>query len=89
MSITEEIRENLHKSMKVCSVIQDLAEAFDTVKHDILIHNVKPYGLRGQALKFNQSYLSERNQFSEFGKKFQVLSNSRWFTALAPLLFLV
>ena len=93
VSVTEEIRENHDKGMKVCSVFLDLAKTFDTVKHDILKEKLESYGLRGQAAKLIKSYLSERNQFVQIGQNVSstlkthvgVLQGS----VLGPLLFLV
>ena len=45
------------------NVVLDLAKAFDTVEHDILIQKLESYGLRGQDANLSKSYLSERNQF--------------------------
>ena len=41
----------------------DLSKAFDTASHDILMHKVYHYSIRGPAFSLVLSYLSSRYQF--------------------------
>ena len=41
----------------------DFTKAFDTVSHEILMHKLYHYGIRGPAYELIASYLSRRNHF--------------------------
>ena len=53
---------NLDRKMFNLVVLIDLKKAFDTVDHQILLKKLELYGIKGQALSFLESYLSNRNQ---------------------------
>ena len=60
--ITKMIYQNLDKSKPIIVAFLDLAKAFDTVDHNILLHKLQAYGIRGNAHKLMQSNLSNRKQ---------------------------
>ena len=63
ISIIEHIQKNIDTGNISCGIFIDLAKAFDTVDHKILLSKLKHYGIRGIANQWFQSYLSNRKQF--------------------------
>ena len=63
ISITEQIRETLDSGQYACGIFIDFKKAFDTVNHNILLKKLDRYGIRGIALDWFKSYLSNRLQF--------------------------
>ncbi|PFX22317.1 putative RNA-directed DNA polymerase from transposon X-element [Stylophora pistillata] len=59
------------ESKKVTGTIAiDLSKAFDSVCHSLLLAKLRVYGLNDDALRFVQSYLTERQQRVIFNCKF-------------------
>ena len=93
ISLTETIRRNLDNKKYGCGVFIDLQKAFDTVSHKILLSKLEHYGIRGNALRWFQSYLANRTQIVSIcgkdsyplGITCGVLQGS----VLGPLLFLL
>ena len=64
IELTENIREALENGKLAMGMFFDLKKAFDTVDHHILLSKLEHYGIRGVALKWFKSYLTERKQFT-------------------------
>ena len=52
--------QNLEKRKITCTIFLDLAKAFDSVDHRILLNKLEKYGIRGTPLQLLKSYLSNR-----------------------------
>ena len=61
----ETLLDSLDKNKHSVGVFHDLSKAFDSVDHQILLHKVDRYGIRGKALELITSYLQNRWQLTE------------------------
>ena len=83
----------MDQKLNSCAIFLDLAKAFDSVSHDILLRKLYKYGIRGNAFRLLESYLSNRHQFVKVNNicssvtyiKYGVPQGS----ILGPLLFLI
>ena len=63
MVLTDKLIKSLENGKFVIGVFLDFSKAFDTVDHAILLSKLSHYGIRGSALQWFQSYLSNRKQY--------------------------
>jgi len=93
LELTDRIIFEIDKGNVPISVFMDLSKAFDTIDHDILLHKLEYYGIRGQALSLFTSYLNSRKQYVEYNDKssdyLTVKTGVPQGSILGPLLFIV
>ena len=61
--LMDKLATALDKGNCVIGVFLDFSKAFDTIDHDLLLEKLEMYGIRGVALDWMRSYLSNRRQF--------------------------
>ena len=87
----ESLLQNLDKKLISCAVFLDLRKAFDSVTQSILPSKLEHYGVRGNALKLIQSYLSNRKQYVQGGNNKSslnsIISGVPQGSILGPLFF--
>ena len=93
ISITDDARSALDNRQISCGVFIDLQKAFDTVSHDILLHKLDYYGIRGITNDWFKSYLSNRQQYVSINGKESDKVHMKYGvpqgSVLGPLLFLI
>ena len=92
ISMTESIRNIIDNGKFGCGVFIDLKKAFDTVNHSILITKME-HGIRGIALDWFTSYLSNRMQYvsinGHISEYRHISCGVHQGSVLGPLLFLL
>ena len=93
LDMSTKIVNAIEKRELSCCVFLDFAKAFDTVDHTILIKKLDYYGIRGTALEWFKSYLSDRTQRvsinGELSKDREIKYGVPQGSLLGPLLFLI
>ena len=66
MILLDKLINSIENGETVVGVYLDFSKAFDTVVHNILLTKLYHYGIRGNALQWFKSYMSERKQFVSY-----------------------
>ena len=89
----ENIRNALDNGECAIGIFPDFKKAFDTVNHDILLNKLYNYGIRGIALEWFKSYLSNRYHIVKYNNhesdRLKILCGVPQGSILGLLLFLV
>ena len=93
ITLVEKITSSLDNGDFVIGVFLDLKKAFDTVDHHILLNKLFAYGIRGNTLKWFESYLTDRSQYVTYdGMQSTILPIKCGVpqgSILGPLLFII
>ena len=92
-SIIDKVQKAIDDRDFSCGIFLDFSKAFDTVNHNILIDKLKYYGIRGVAIDWFISYLSDRNQMVTINNisstKNKISCGVPQGSVLGPILFLL
>ena len=91
--LVEDILKGYEEKEHTLAVFIDLSKAFDTINHEVLIQKLWHYGVRGQALEWFKSYLSNRKQYVSIGEYKSEMQSIKCGvpqgSILGPLLFII
>ena len=93
INLYDTLMKNLDEKKITCAIFLDLAKAFDSVNHKILLKKLDKYGVRGHPLNLIKSYLCNRQQYVKLNDKSSNLEvidiGIPQGSILGPLLFLI
>ena len=87
LHLVDNMIKEIDKGKTPINICIDLSMAFDTLNHDIIIHKLNYYGVKGSELKLFDNYLSNRKQYTEvngYKSNTQMIQTG---SILGPLLF--
>jgi hypothetical protein len=93
LELVDKLTKAVDEKKITVGIFVDLAKAFDTVDHGVLIAKLQYYGIRGIALDWFRDYLSNRKQYVSINKSDSTLMSIKCGvpqgSILGPILFLI
>ena len=93
LDLIDKISTSIENKEYTLGIFLDLAKAFDTVNHKILLNKLFSYGIRGTAYNWFKNYLSNRHQYVYLNNtksdNLSVTCGVPQGSILGPLLFLL
>ena len=93
LDLSGNIIDGFNKKMYTIGIFLDMSKAFDSIKPETLLKKMELYGIRGTALNWFESYLTNRSikvMFKEcLSKKYEVHYGTPQGSVLGPLLYIV
>ncbi len=93
LELVDRITLEMDKNNTTVNIFHDLSKAFDTLNHQIIIDELKYYGLDGLSLKLMENYLSNRKKYVEIDDSksdmLHLTTGVPQGSILGPLLFII
>ncbi len=93
IQLTDFVSYNLDSHKCVFGMFYDVSKAFDSLDHNVLLHKLQCYGIRGKVLDWIKSYLSDRMQYVVNNGKVSLLNHVSHGVPqgsnIGPLLFII
>ena len=70
LQLIDQVNNSFEKNQFALDIFIDLSKTFDTVDHKILTLHLRKYDVRGNNLKWFESYLNNHKQFIAYDNKY-------------------
>lgn len=93
LDMCDNVTKNMDAGNFSLAIFIDLQKAFDSLDHKLLLNKLAHYGIRGVALEWFSSYLSQRKQYVSYENSLSDMELVKWGipqgSILGPLLFII